>query len=272
MTVSRDDAGQTDPAGDIAVVASLAEPVRRALYDFVVTAAGLVSRDEAAEALDISRQVAAYHLDRLADDGLVDVEFRRLTGRRGPGAGRPAKLYRRSERAHAVSVPPRRYELAARLLLEAVRAGHVDRETLAEVARRAGRDIGAAGLEQALADTGYEPAVEGDETRFRNCPFHVLRDQDTETTCGLNLALVEGMIEGADEAVTAVLAPENGYCCVRLEPAAPPHPFHAETAWRGGAGRTSAGGDATPAPPRARHCELWAEAAGRAPSTMGATR
>jgi predicted ArsR family transcriptional regulator len=201
---------------DLEVLASLAEPIRRALYEFVSTAPKPVTRDEAAEAVGASRQVAAYHLDRLADGGLLDFEFRRLTGREGPGAGRPSKLYQRSGQVYEVSVPPRRYQLAARILLEAVRAAHVDDAALAEVARRTGWQLGRHGLREALVETGYEPAVEDGETRFRNCPFHLLRDQDRETTCGLNLALVEGMIEGSGSEATAVLAPEDGYCCVRL--------------------------------------------------------
>lgn len=208
-----------DNQPDLEVLASLAEPMRRALYDFVVASAEPVSRDEAAEAVGVSRQVAAYHLDRLADDGLLDVDFRRRTGKTGPGAGRPSKLYRRSGQEYEVSVPPRRYELAARILLDATREG--ESVALAEVARRTGREIGAAGLEAALAVTGYEPVIENGETRFRNCPFHVLRDRDRETTCGMNVALVEGMIESSGADVVAVFAPEDGYCCVRLRSARP---------------------------------------------------
>lgn len=210
----------TDSDSDLEVVASLAEPVRRALYDHVAAAHEAVSREAAAVAVGVSRQVAAYHLDRLADDGLLDIEFRRLTGREGPGAGRPSKLYRRSDRVYDVSVPPRRYDLAARILLEAVSASDRADEVLVEVARRTGREVGTGtSLDEALAETGYEPATEGGEIRFRNCPFHVLRDQDRDTTCGLNLALVEGMIEGCGSNTAAVLAPEEGYCCVRLHPA-----------------------------------------------------
>lgn len=206
------------PDTDLEAVASLAEPIRRALYDHVAGSGEPVSRDEAAEAVDVSRQVAAYHLDRLADDGLLEVEFRRLTGREGPGAGRPSKLYRRSDRVHEVSIPPRRYELAARILLDAAREGHLDAEALTGVARRTGEEIGRVGLEAALEATGYEPVTEDGETRFRNCPFHVLKDRDQETTCGLNLALVTGMVEGSGSDSDAVLAPEEGYCCVRLSP------------------------------------------------------
>ncbi|HUG07379.1 MAG TPA: helix-turn-helix domain-containing protein [Acidimicrobiia bacterium] len=204
---------------DLEVLASLAEPVRRGLYDLVVASSEPVSRDGAAEAVGVSRQVAAYHLDRLADDGLLDVEFRRLTGKAGPGAGRPSKLYRRSEQEYEVSVPPRRYELAARILLDAAHDGGLDSGALTEAARRTGREIGVAGLEAALAGTGYEPVIEDGETRFRNCPFHILRDRDREITCGLNVALVEGMIESAGADLMAVFAPEDGYCCVRLRSA-----------------------------------------------------
>jgi predicted ArsR family transcriptional regulator len=120
---------------------------------------------------------------------------------------------------YAVSIPPRRYELAARILLDAARESDLGASALAAAARRAGVEIGVAGLEPALASSGYEPVVEDGETRFRNCPFHVLRNLDRERTCGLNLALVEGMIEGAGSPHTAVLAPQDGYCCVRLRPA-----------------------------------------------------
>lgn len=202
--------------GDLEAVSSLAEPVRRALYDFVAASDDAVGRDEAAAAVQVSRQVAAHHLDRLAEDGLLEVEFRRLTGRTGPGAGRPAKLYRRSERDHQVSVPPRRYALAAQILLDAVRTGDLRREALVEVAHRTGEEIGREGLAEALEATGYEPVTVNGEILFRNCPFHALRDQDQETTCCLNVALVEGMVQGSGSDADATFAPEEGYCCVRL--------------------------------------------------------
>ena len=206
------------PDDDLEAVASLAEPIRRALYDHVAGSTEPVSRDDAAQAVAVSRQVAAYHLDRLADDGLLEVEFRRLTGREGPGAGRPSKLYRRSHQVHEVSIPPRRYELAARILLDAAREGHIDNKALTEVARRTGEEIGQIGLGAALRATGYEPVIENDETRFRNCPFHLLKERDRDTTCGLNLALVAGMVEGSGSTSDAVLAREEGYCCIRISP------------------------------------------------------
>lgn len=203
---------------DLEVLAALTEPVRQALYRFVARSHSPVGRDEAAAAVGVSRQVAAYHLDRLADDGLLEVEFRRLSGKRGPGAGRPSKLYLLSDRSYEVSIPPRRYGLAAQILLDVVDEQGLDRDVLARVAHRTGERIGSEGMSRGLVATGYEPAIEDGETRFLNCPFHVLKERDRETTCSLNLALVQGMIDGSGSDTEAFLEPEEGYCCVRLRP------------------------------------------------------
>lgn len=202
--------------GDLGPLGSLTENTRRRLYELIVSSPGPVGRDEAADALGIPRQTAAYHLDRLAGEGLVEVEFMRLTGRTGPGAGRPAKLYKRSDREYEVSLPPRRYALAARILLEAVTSGAIEPSDLSGAAHRVGEDLGATGLDQALRETGYEPIEENGEIRFRNCPFHALKEQDQNTVCNLNLELVQGIIDGAGDDGTARLEPAEGYCCVRI--------------------------------------------------------
>ena len=208
-----------ETAGDsLDVIAALADPTRRAVYKLVREASGAVSRDQVAAVMGLARQTAAYHLYRLAEEGLVDVEFTRLTGRSGPGAGRPAKTYRRSQKEYTVSVPARRYLLAARILLDAFRAGGVALAELEEAARRLGMGIGVDGLDPALRATGYEPVEEGGETRFRNCPFHALVDEDRSLTCQLNLALVEGMVDASGDERHPRLEPEDGYCCVRLRP------------------------------------------------------
>jgi DNA-binding transcriptional ArsR family regulator len=69
----------------------LVDPVRRALYRFVAAAGELVSRDEAAEAVDVSRSLAAYHLDRLADDGAPAAAARAPGDRRSCTGGPPAR-------------------------------------------------------------------------------------------------------------------------------------------------------------------------------------
>ena len=201
----------------------LVDPVRRALYRFVAAAGGLVSRDEAAEAVEVSRSLAAYHLDRLADDGLLEVTYQRRTGRSGPGAGRPAKLYRRAPGEITVSVPPRHYELAARLLAAAVEAADDApvRTALSTVATATGRALGSdvrgggRSLLEALDEQGYEPVTEdGGDIRLRNCPFHLLAEEHRELVCGMNVAMLGGL--GGAAGYRASLDPEPGWCCVRL--------------------------------------------------------
>ncbi len=205
---------------DLGAMGSLNDPTRRRLYAFVSMSSEPIGRDEAADALGIPRQTAAYHLDRLAEEGLVEVEFLRRSGRTGPGAGRPAKLYKRTDRDREVSLPPRRYGLAARILLDVVSTGAIKRKDLAAAARRIGAELGEVGLERALLETGYDPVMEEGEIRFRNCPFHVLKTQDQRTVCNLNLGLVEGMLEASGDGRTAFLEPSEAYCCVRVRPEA----------------------------------------------------
>jgi predicted ArsR family transcriptional regulator len=222
----------------IAGVASLAEPQRRALYRYVVSQDAPVSKDRAAAALGVARSVAAFHLDRLVDDGLLTPEFRRLTGRQGPGAGRPAKLYRRAEGDISVSLPARQYDLAAGLLAAAVsdatRSGAPVADALSRVATNRGRQLGeraraeagkrpnrSARVEAALNvldEQGYEPRAEGSEILLANCPFHALVDEQRDLVCGMNLDLLSGMTAAVgDDLLAARLAPSMGNCCVRLD-------------------------------------------------------
>jgi predicted ArsR family transcriptional regulator len=213
----------------LAGLATLDEPVRRRLYDYVSEQGRAVSREDAAAAAGIGRTLAAYHLDKLAAAGLLEISYQRPPGRGGPGAGRPAKLYRRASRELSVSVPPRAYELLARLLAEAVErdpAGNV-RATLGEVAMRAGREAGSqAGgdLLAALRECGYQPRTGPDGTvELANCPFHGLAATHRELVCGLNLRLIEGVLAGSEEApARAVLSPRPGRCCVVVRPSGSP--------------------------------------------------
>src|SRR4051794_1349206 len=101
-------------------LASLSEPIRRTLYRYVAEQPGPVSREQAASGVGVAHHVAKFHLDKLEEDGLLEVEYRRPAGRTGPGAGRPAKYYRRAPGDLAVSLPERHYELPARLMAEAI--------------------------------------------------------------------------------------------------------------------------------------------------------
>lgn len=218
-----------DFAKQLGNLAALDDEVRRKLYLYVVRQGGDVSRDEAAQGTGVSRALAAFHLDRLVEADLLIASFRRPEGRGGPGAGRPPKLYRRSAIQLDVSLPRRRYELAAHILaqalvrarsdasLEALRGAARDwgKQLAEEVGNGHGRPL--ARVSRALEACGYEPAEADGEVVMRNCPFDTVRSESKELVCGMNLALVEGLLEGLEvEDVRARLAPRPDMCCVAL--------------------------------------------------------
>jgi predicted ArsR family transcriptional regulator len=227
--------GEESREAQISAVAALDEPTRRRLYDYVVRQPAPVSRDDAAAALELPRTTAAFHLDRLVDEDLLDVSYQRRTGRSGPGAGRPAKLYQRSDQQVAVSLPQRRYDLAGRLLSSALEhaehTGNSPRaildqhayqlgKELAETARNAAGDRNTQDTAlQVLEAYGFEPRVDGDEVTLANCPFHTLAQEYTELVCGMNLRLLDGLLDGlVPTGLTARLDPTPPHCCVRISP------------------------------------------------------
>jgi len=212
-------------------LALLGDPIRRRLYTFVASQTEPVDRDRAATAVDIGRSLAAFHLDRLAAGGLLDVEYHRRSGRTGPGAGRPAKFYRRPlERQVDVSLPPRRYALAAEILVDGVeRAANQGAATaVLESARAAGKRLaatapagssGTTALLEVLGANGYEPVTDGDVVRLRNCPFHALVEGHRAMTCSMNLALLGAVVDGVG-ATDVVAEPRaaDDFCCVAFVP------------------------------------------------------
>ena len=208
---------------DLAAIAMLREPVRRELYDHVAAQEGEVSRDQAAAAVGVLRGLAAFHLDKLVEAGLLEAPFRRLGERRGPGAGRPAKLYRRAAAEVSATLPPRTYQTAALLLAETVERAGADPELYA-AARRSGEAAAlqaAAGgsrptVERLLAARGYQPYREGALLRLRNCPFADLAAQFPALVCGMNLAMVQGLVAGLGDAAAAAMDPAPGRCCVAV--------------------------------------------------------
>jgi predicted ArsR family transcriptional regulator len=214
-------------------LAVLAEPVRRRLYLHVAAQAEPVSRDEAAIAVEIGRPLAAHHLDRLVEAGLLTAEYQRRSGRSGPGAGRPAKLYRSAARELRLALPQRRYEVAAELMATAISQPSGGLETLEDVAHRYGFDLGSevrrragsrsgigkrrTAVTSVLRDAGYQPVVRDGEVRLLNCPFHELAQRHRDVTCNMNLAMLRGVLAGAglpEEA--ARLDPQPGTCCVAI--------------------------------------------------------
>jgi predicted ArsR family transcriptional regulator len=229
-----------DGLDPVQAIAQLDEPNRRRLYDLVVGSGEPVGRDEAAGSLRISRELAAFHLDRLVEAGLLETEFRRRGGRTGPGAGRPAKFYRRARREVTISLPPRTYDAAADVMASAFErlAGTPANDALTAVAhergvaagkearRKASPRPGRRRLEARLLDVlgaaGYEPEVDRSSgtVTLRNCPFDSLAANHRALTCGMNLAWAQGLVGGLGDSNVAVeLAPEAGRCCVLVHTA-----------------------------------------------------
>lgn len=218
-----------DFAKQLGNLAALDDPIRRKLYLYVVGRGEDVSRDEAAGGAGVTRALAAFHLDKLVEADLLQASFRRPEGRGGPGAGRPPKLYRRSTTQLDISLPRRRYELAAHILAQALARAQSEasldalrgaarewgRKLASEVGNGAGRPLER--VSHALESCGYEPADADGEVVMRNCPFGTVVSESKELICGMNLALVEGLLEGlAVEDVRARLAPRPDGCCVAL--------------------------------------------------------
>ena len=206
----------------LAALASLGDPLRRDLYHCVAGRDGGVGRDEAAATVGVSRALAAYHLDKLVEAGLLDTRFERRTGRRGPGAGRTAKLYLRSADPVEVALPARNYELIAGLFASAVEAEPSGgaRASVARAARSLGAEVAAeardaASVPSLLADRGYEPYEDEGVLRLRNCPFGRLAEAHRDLVCHANLAFLEGLVQGHRRSgLRAVLEPRPGRCCV----------------------------------------------------------
>jgi predicted ArsR family transcriptional regulator len=222
--------GQSSLDDGLAVVGALRDATRRALYRYIERQPKAVSRDEAAAAVGISRALAAFHLEKLVDAGLLRPEYRRLGGRTGPGAGRTSKLYRRSRRQFEITLPERQYELLARLLAEAAGGGgQASRDS--DPAREYGRALGSRArrrirgrrdsdrlvscVEDVLETLGFDPyRNSADEIRLRNCPFDPLSRTYTPLVCGVGQAILRGVVEGVGLAsldVDREMQPER--CC-----------------------------------------------------------
>lgn len=216
----------------------LAEPRRRAVFDVVLRAVRPVTRDAVATAVGIDRKLAAHHLDRLVEAGLLTASFARPPGRPGgPGAGRPAKQYAATRPEVGLSVPPRHYDVAARIMATALVSAGDSKKAVPAAAKQEGQRVGRAHRElptrgsgdpdpvaeatALLDDLGYEPQHERQGVRLANCPFHALLDVSVELVCGINQAFCTGLLDGLElgDEVRAVLDPQpGGGCCVRLSP------------------------------------------------------
>jgi predicted ArsR family transcriptional regulator len=218
----------------VRAVATLDDPQRARLYRVARDADGPITREEAAERVGISRKLAAFHLDRLVDAGLLEVTYDRPPGA-AARIGRAPKRYRASTIDLEVTIPERRYDLVGEILLDAVAGaapGETAADAVARVAHDRGRELGAAarddrklgrlGPERAatvlvdlLADLGFEPTGSGERIVQRNCPFHRLAQRSPTLVCGINQRFVDGLLDGLQaRRLRADLDPADGRCCV----------------------------------------------------------
>ncbi|MEU6366711.1 helix-turn-helix domain-containing protein [Streptomyces sp. NPDC046931] len=219
-------------------VSALSEDSRRRMFSFIRRARRAVTRDEAAASVGISRKLAAFHLDKLVDAGLLRARYETPDGIRK--VGRQPKVYEATDAQITVNIPDRRHELLADLLLDAVLTEGADENAaqaalrtaeqrgrrMGETARdetrpgRLGPERGVTACERLLDQYGYEPVRETPtRLRLRNCPFHPLAAKAPDLVCGMNQAFLSGFLTGLQvNGVQAVLAPEPGECCVRLSP------------------------------------------------------
>jgi predicted ArsR family transcriptional regulator len=212
----------------------LADPVRRQLYRFVCSQVQPVTRDQAAAAVGVARHKAKFHLDRLEAEGLLEADYVRLTGRTGPGAGRPSKRYRRGGREFAIELPARDYELAGHIMAEAIsesaRTGTPIFDALDSAAAARGAAIAATSADhpsgsdaaldfavRLLTEQAYEPRRIDRTVIMVNCPFHRLAVSHTDLVCRLNHSLLRGFVDSiAPDLLKARLEPGESRCCVTL--------------------------------------------------------
>ncbi len=251
--------GELGSDASITALAALGDEQRRRLFGYVRHAHRPVTREEAAASAGISRKLAAHHLDKLVAAGLLSARYRPPAGIRK--VGRTPKVYELAGTAISVTIPERRHEILAGILLDAVRtesAGETSRQAAMRSARRRGQQAGAAernrlrpgrlGAERALTITetilaghGFEPVRPAPtEMELRNCPFHPLAAQEPELVCGINHAFLAGLLDGLGaDALDAQLRPQPGHCCVRLRAAAQPHQDHVSGSHLSGDSRTN---------------------------------
>jgi predicted ArsR family transcriptional regulator len=223
-------------AAVLTAAAALTDDLRRQMYGYIRRARRPVSREEAAESAGISRKLAAFHLDKLVEVGLLRAHYEPIGGIRK--VGRAPKLYEPTDAGLRINIPAREHDLLAGILVDALLAEDQDttgRDAAIQVARHRGAELGASESERArpgrlgaeraltlataaLSRYGFEPdRVTPTLLRLRNCPFHPLAAKAPQLICGINHAFLTGFLDALGaSSVTAVLALRDGECCVEL--------------------------------------------------------
>jgi predicted ArsR family transcriptional regulator len=223
----------------VEAVSVLADGTRRRMYGFIRRAQRPVTREEAAADAGISVKLAAFHLDKLVAAGLLRAGYD--SPGTAPRVGRRPKVYEPAGADIRVSIPERRPDVLAEILMDAVLGGQPGEDARAaalRTARTRGEELGAATRahsrpgrlgpersitvsEAVLEQRGFEPdRPTPTDLRLLNCPFHPLAARSPELVCGINHAFLGGFLAGLrTNGIEAVLAPRPGRCCVELRAA-----------------------------------------------------
>lgn len=221
-------------------LAGIANPALLEALAFARSRPAPVTAAELAAATGVHRNVAAARLDGLVAAGLLSTSYARRSGRSGPGAGRPAKLYSVVPEMEPIAYPQRRYERLVGRLLEELPAG--DRKArLRRVGEDFGRELAAAtglrrarsrraGLEQLCLAAGaagfqttlLEQSGSGAVIATPTCPLRPLvasEPEAAEIDRGMWAALAEASIAGisAPEIACQTAACGDGRYPCRIE-------------------------------------------------------
>ena len=210
-------------------VAVLVDPVRRALYEHVRAQRRPVTREEAADAVAISRNLTAFHLDKLVEAGLLRARYEAPPDL-PRGRGRTPKVYEAVDESVALTIPPRQYELVGEILADAVATTPGDaRRAAAQRALVAGAGGGRREwcrgrwrrrhrCRPAPARRAWLRAGDrGRPDRAPQLPVSPAGQRQTELVCGLNEEFLRGVLDGlGTSGLSARLAPRSGHCCVAI--------------------------------------------------------
>lgn len=205
-------------------LALLTSPVRRAIVDALAkhsdTDGGALTIDQLAEALDLHRTTVRFHLDQLAEAGLVSAEFTRRFG-----VGRPRKIYRLAPGSWAEA----QGDDALRLLSELLAESFGQPELTPHVAGERWVDQHLAGAEvpppaqtleawlgkvarmlDVLQVWGYTPDISTSEAgqsvciHLSDCPLMSLAESNPAVVCGIHRGLISGSLKRLGEPDTEV--------------------------------------------------------------------
>ncbi len=215
------------------LTSTLGDPTRRSIYLTVRESAEPMTAAQIAAAFNIHANVARHHLDRLADEGYLEVTRRRPEGKNGPGAGRPAKCYTPTDKEIELQFPARRYDLLADLLIRVVQ--RLEPERASEIAAQVGHDYGVelagtldlpdagfdsvlATVQQAMVNVGFavDTNTNSRQLLMSHCPFGRTAFDHPEVVCSLDRGIVNGLMEALHHATDTVTAPKEtwGEDCV----------------------------------------------------------